>query len=169
MGNLSLALITATLSFRIYKSVLAAVNKTNEGHPFKVRASDNKQAQQIGPSRLIFAIFIFLRIIPLWIFISNLTLYYLAHRQTVIEWWQKSIFRKVSTFYFEWRYKIFFRFQQFLDVDVTLPADKVSSLSNSFFAKLNNILLKLKSLLLVENTVESVKVDILLFSIINQN
>ena len=36
VGNLSLALITATLSFRIYKSVLAAVNKTNEGHPFKV-------------------------------------------------------------------------------------------------------------------------------------
>merc|ERR1712117_877009 len=81
VGNLSLALITATLSFRIYKSVLAAVNKTNEGHPFK----------------------------------------------------------------------------QFLDVDVTLPADKVSSLSNSFFAKLNNVLLKLKSLLLVENAVESVK------------
>merc|ERR1712027_242592 len=81
IGNLSLALVTATLSFRIYKSVLAAVNKTNEGHPFK----------------------------------------------------------------------------QFLDVDVTLPADKVSSLSNSFFAKLNNVLLKLKSLLLVENAVESVK------------
>merc|ERR1712226_375692 len=80
VGNLSLALITATLSFRIYKSVLAAVNKTNEGHPFK----------------------------------------------------------------------------QFLDVDVTLPADKVSTLSNSFFAKLNNVLLKLKSLLLVENAVESV-------------
>merc|ERR1711909_9721 len=74
VGNLSLALITATLSFRIYKSVLSAVNKTNEGHPFK----------------------------------------------------------------------------QFLDVDVTLPADKVSSLSNSFFAKL-------KTLLLVENAVESVK------------
>merc|ERR1712122_54171 len=65
IGNLSLALVTATLSFRIYKSVLAAVNKTNEGHPFK----------------------------------------------------------------------------QFLDVDVTLPADKVSSLANAFFAKLNNILL----------------------------
>merc|ERR1711915_697407 len=81
VGNLSLALITATLSFRIYKSVLAAVNKTNEGHPFK----------------------------------------------------------------------------QFLDVDVTLPADKVSSLSNNFFAKLNSVLLKLKSLLLVENVVESVK------------
>merc|ERR1712018_715932 len=35
IGNLSLALVTATMSFRIYKSVLAAVNKTNEGHPFK--------------------------------------------------------------------------------------------------------------------------------------
>merc|ERR1712038_2082582 len=35
MGNLALALVTATMSFRIYKSVLAAVNKTSEGHPFK--------------------------------------------------------------------------------------------------------------------------------------
>jgi len=45
-----------------------------------------------------------------------------------------------------------------LDVDVTLPADKVSNLSNAFFSKLNKILLKVKSLLLVENAVESVKV-----------
>merc|ERR1712113_1321441 len=81
LGNLSLALVTATMSFRIYKSVLAAVNKNNEGHPFR----------------------------------------------------------------------------QFLDVDVTLPVDKVSSLANSFFSKLNNVLLKLKSILLVENVVESVK------------
>merc|ERR1712156_1156338 len=87
VGNLSLALITATLSFRIYKSVLAAVNKTNEGHPFK----------------------------------------------------------------------------QFLDVDVTLPADKVSSLANAFFAKLNNVLLKLKSILLVENAVESVKFAVAMY------
>ena len=36
IGNLSLALVTATMSFRIYKSVLAAVNKNQEGHPFKV-------------------------------------------------------------------------------------------------------------------------------------
>jgi len=36
LGNLSLALVTATMSFRIYKSVLAAVNKNNEGHPFRV-------------------------------------------------------------------------------------------------------------------------------------
>merc|ERR1711973_589393 len=80
IGNLSLALVTATMSFRIYKSVLAAVNKTNEGHPFK----------------------------------------------------------------------------QFLEVDVTLPADKVSSLSDSFFSKLNSILL-------VENTVESVKFAVLMY------
>merc|ERR1711922_43519 len=64
VGNLALALVTATLSFRIYKSVLAAVNKSSEGHPFK----------------------------------------------------------------------------QFLDVDVTLPADMVSNLSNAFFSKLNKIL-----------------------------
>ena len=38
IGNLSLALVTATMSFRIYKSVLAAVNKNQEGHPFKVRS-----------------------------------------------------------------------------------------------------------------------------------
>ena len=37
LGNLSLALVTATMSFRIYKSVLTAVNKTQDGHPFKVR------------------------------------------------------------------------------------------------------------------------------------
>merc|ERR1711955_85188 len=87
IGNLSLALVTATMSFRIYKSVLAAVNKSNEGHPFK----------------------------------------------------------------------------QFLEVDVTLPADKVSSLADCFFSKLNSILLKLKSILLVENTVESVKFAVLMY------
>merc|ERR1711976_64168 len=87
IGNLSLALVTATMSFRIYKSVLAAVNKTNEGHPFK----------------------------------------------------------------------------QFLDVDVTLPADKVSSLADGFFSKLNNTLLKLKSILLVENVVESVKFAVTMY------
>merc|ERR1712038_308537 len=81
LGNLSLALVTATMGFRIYKSVLAAVNKTNEGHPFKA----------------------------------------------------------------------------FLDVDVTLPAEKVSSFSDAFFASLNKTLLKIKSILLVENVVESVK------------
>merc|ERR1711868_260514 len=85
--NLSLALVTATMSFRIYKSVLAAVNKNNEGHPFR----------------------------------------------------------------------------QFLEVDVTLPVDKVSSLADTFFSKLNNVLLKLKSILLVENVVESVKFAVAMY------
>jgi uncharacterized iron-regulated membrane protein len=32
---LSLALLTLTMSFVIYKKVMAAVQKTDEGHPFK--------------------------------------------------------------------------------------------------------------------------------------
>merc|ERR1712061_150435 len=87
IGNLSLALVTATISFRIYKSVLTAVNKTQDGHPFK----------------------------------------------------------------------------QFLDIDVTLPADKISSLTDGFFAKLNNFLLSLKSILLVENVVESLKFAVAMY------
>merc|ERR1712223_280316 len=87
IGNLSLALVTATMSFRIYKSVLTAVNKTQDGHPFK----------------------------------------------------------------------------QFLDIDVTLPADKISSLTDGFFAKLNNFLLRLKSILLVENVVESLKFAVAMY------
>lgn len=35
IGNLALALVTATMAFRIYKCVLAAINKTQDGHPFK--------------------------------------------------------------------------------------------------------------------------------------
>jgi len=56
-----------------------------------------------------------------------------------------------------------FLLQQFLDVDVTLPVDKVSSLANTFFSKLNNVLLKLKSILLVENVVESVKFAVAMY------
>merc|ERR1711981_112562 len=87
IGNLSLALVTATMSFRIYKSVLTAVNKTQDGHPFK----------------------------------------------------------------------------QFLDVDVTLPADKISSVTDGLFSKLNKTLLKLKSILLVENVVESLKFAVAMY------
>lgn len=32
---LALAALSATISFRVYKSVLQAVQKTDEGHPFK--------------------------------------------------------------------------------------------------------------------------------------
>lgn len=35
LAYLSLAILTVTLSFRVYKNLLAAVQKTNEGHPFK--------------------------------------------------------------------------------------------------------------------------------------
>ncbi|KAM5241629.1 reticulon-1 isoform 1-T1 [Hipposideros larvatus] len=35
VAYLALAALSATISFRIYKSVLQAVQKTNEGHPFK--------------------------------------------------------------------------------------------------------------------------------------
>jgi len=87
IGNLSLALVTATMSFRIYKSVLAAVNKTQEGHPFK----------------------------------------------------------------------------QFLDIDVTLPADKVAEITDALFNKLNSILAKLKSVLLVENVLESLKFAVAMY------
>merc|ERR1711981_700244 len=87
IGNLSLALVTATLSFRIYKSVLAAVNKTQEGHPFK----------------------------------------------------------------------------QFLDIDVALPADKVAEITDGLFTKLNSILAKLKSVLLVENVLESIKFAVAMY------
>jgi len=87
IGNLSLALVTATMSFRIYKSVLAAVNKTQEGHPFK----------------------------------------------------------------------------QFLDIDVTLPADKVTEITDGLFTKLNSILAKLKSVLLVENVIESLKFAVAMY------
>jgi len=87
IGNLSLALVTATMSFRIYKSVLAAVNKTQEGHPFK----------------------------------------------------------------------------QFLDIDVTLPADKVAEITDAVFNKLNSILAKLKSVLLVENVLESLKFAVAMY------
>merc|ERR1711935_224228 len=35
LANMSLALITSTMAFRIYKSVLSVLNKTQDGHPFK--------------------------------------------------------------------------------------------------------------------------------------
>ncbi|XP_076464603.1 reticulon-1-A-like isoform X6 [Babylonia areolata] len=35
LAYLSLAILTVTLSFRVYKNIMAAVQKTNDGHPFK--------------------------------------------------------------------------------------------------------------------------------------
>merc|ERR1712215_393615 len=81
VGNLALALVTATLSFRIYKSVLAAVNKSQEGHPFR----------------------------------------------------------------------------QLLEVDVTVPNDKLSQIINSIVSRINSSLSKLKDIFLVRDVLESVK------------
>jgi len=81
IGNLSLALVTATLSFRIYKSVLAAVNKSQEGHPFR----------------------------------------------------------------------------QFLEIDVTLPNDKVSQIINSIVSRINQTLSTLKAIFLVQDIILSAK------------
>ncbi len=35
IGNCALGLLSAAMAFRIYRSVLSAVNKTNEGNPFR--------------------------------------------------------------------------------------------------------------------------------------
>ena len=43
---------------------------------------------------------------------------------------------------------------------MTLPADKVAEITDGLFAKLNSILAKLKSVLLVENVLESIKVSL---------
>ena len=55
LANMALALITSTMAFRIYKSVLSAVNKTQDGHPFKVSIS--KQIVINQTSNLFSAIF----------------------------------------------------------------------------------------------------------------
>jgi len=49
----SLAILSGTLAFRVYKSVLAAVQKTNEGHPFKEYLEvdltvSNEKAQEVS-------------------------------------------------------------------------------------------------------------------------
>ena len=46
-----------------------------------------------------------------------------------------------------------------MDIDVALPADKVAEITDALFNKLNSILAKLKSVLLVENVLESLKVS----------
>lgn len=81
VANLALALITSTMAFRIYKSVLSAVNKSQDGHPFK----------------------------------------------------------------------------QYLDYDVTLPIDKVQQLVDCGVSKANKLLARLKSILLIEDLVDSLK------------
>merc|ERR1711944_312822 len=79
VANLGLALVTSTVAFRIYKSVLSAVKKTDDsGHPFK----------------------------------------------------------------------------KYLDIDVTLPSDKVFEFTDKVVSDLNALLKRLKTIFLVEDLVE---------------
>ena len=41
IAYLSLAVLTVTISFRVYKNVLGAVQKSGEGHPFKYVQTSN--------------------------------------------------------------------------------------------------------------------------------
>lgn len=87
VAYLSLALLTGTISFRIYKNVLQAVQKTSDGHPFK----------------------------------------------------------------------------DILELDLTLPQDKVREVTDIAVAHVNAAALELRRLFLVEDLVDSVKFGVLLW------
>ena len=51
LAYLSLAVLTVTLSFRVYKNIMAAVQKSNDGHPFKsVQKRHAKKRENSGIS-----------------------------------------------------------------------------------------------------------------------
>ncbi|GCC24800.1 reticulon-1a isoform X4 [Chiloscyllium punctatum] len=59
IAYLALAALSATISFRIYKSVLQAVQKTDEGHPFKAYLDmdatlSEEQIQKYADSALVY-------------------------------------------------------------------------------------------------------------------
>ncbi|KAJ6658000.1 hypothetical protein lerEdw1_001659 [Lerista edwardsae] len=53
IAYLALAALSATISFRIYKSVLQAVQKTDEGHPFKPFLKKQRDGPRVfqGPTQ----------------------------------------------------------------------------------------------------------------------
>jgi len=83
----SLAVLSGTLAFRVYKSVLQAIQKTQDGHPFK----------------------------------------------------------------------------EYLEVEVTVPDDKAQEVSSAVISSLNKSVVKLRSLFLVEDIVESAKFGAVLY------
>lgn len=88
VANLGLALVTSTVAFRIYKSVLSAVKKTDDtAHPFK----------------------------------------------------------------------------KYLDLDVTLPSDRVINLTDRLVTDLNCLLKRLKTIFLVEDFIESLKFAVAMY------
>jgi hypothetical protein len=87
VAYLSLALLTVSLSFRIYKNVLQAVQKSGEGHPFK----------------------------------------------------------------------------EYLELDVSLPEDKVRQVSDIVVKRTNKLIVELRRLFLVEDIVDSIKFGLMLW------
>jgi len=87
VAYLSLALLTVTLTFRIYKNVLQAVQKSGEGHPFK----------------------------------------------------------------------------EYLEMDVSLPQDKVQQVTDVIVKRLNALTVELRRLFLVEDLVDSIKFGLILW------
>jgi len=85
----SLAILSGTFCFRVYKSVMAAIQKTDSGHPFK----------------------------------------------------------------------------EYLDLDVTLPAEKAQELSNCVINYANNFIVRLRRLFLVEDLLDSAKFGALLYAL----
>uniref|UniRef100_A0A8C8X6M7 Reticulon n=1 Tax=Panthera leo TaxID=9689 RepID=A0A8C8X6M7_PANLE len=53
VSYLILALLSVTISFRVYKSVIQAVQKSEEGHPFKPRLITMLASPAIRPSQLL--------------------------------------------------------------------------------------------------------------------
>ena len=51
----------------------------------------------------------------------------------------------------------FFIFQKYLDMDVTLPSDRVMNLTDKLVSDLNCLLKRLKTIFLVEDIIESLK------------
>ena len=130
VGNLFLALVTSTVTFRLYKSVLTALNKTQDkSHPFQVGSKGAKKKTQ--------ACFTFF-------FIKTV-----MSRSRV----RKSLFSGWSLLFNFWH----FAFQRYLDADVELPLERVLALTEDSVNFCNGIITKLKNIYLVENFLESLK------------
>ena len=130
VGNLFLALVTSTVTFRLYKSVLTALNKTQDkSHPFQVGSKGAKKNKPV-----------------LHFFSSKLSCH---HHEYV----HKSLFSGWSIVFNFWH----FAFQRYLDADVELPLERVLALTEDSVNFLNGIITKLKNIYLVENFLESLK------------
>lgn len=100
----ALLTLTGTLSFRVYKNILQAVQKTNEGHPFKLVLT-----------------------MPCLLNLANFCLTFCLNRE-------------------------------YLDVEITPNNERVHKSIDLIIGHVNSVVLKLRSVFLVEDIVDSVKV-----------